>query len=149
MNTDTKPNPMSRFNFTVEIDVAWGDMDAMSHVNNTVYFKYMETARIEFFSQFFDQLAKVGNTTITNGLALAEARCRFKVPLTYPDKVIVGCGVGQVDESQFMVIQEIYSTKMECVAAEGDGRMVSYDYVNICRGVISDELWAQLDSFKL
>ncbi|EDQ01326.1 acyl-CoA thioesterase [Shewanella benthica] len=34
-----------------EITVAWGEMDALQHVNNVVYFKYFETARIDFFSQ--------------------------------------------------------------------------------------------------
>jgi len=149
MNTETKTDALAGFKFKVEIDVAWGDMDAMSHVNNTRYLNYMETARIEFFSHFFDELAGVGSATMTNGLALAEVRCRFKVPLTYPDRVIVCCAVGQMDEDQFMVVQEIYSTKMGCVAAEGDGRMVCYDYVNMRRTLMGDELRAKLEAFKL
>ena len=30
----------------IELPVAWGDMDAFAHVNNTAYFKYFESARI-------------------------------------------------------------------------------------------------------
>ena len=30
------------------IPIRWGDMDAMGHVNNTVYFRYLETIRIEW-----------------------------------------------------------------------------------------------------
>ena len=34
---------------TVEVPVVWGEMDAFSHVNNVVYFRYFETARIAYF----------------------------------------------------------------------------------------------------
>ena len=34
---------------SVQIPVAWGDMDAFGHVNNTVYLRWFETARIAFF----------------------------------------------------------------------------------------------------
>ena len=33
--------------FEMLMPIRWGDMDAMGHVNNTVYFRYMETARVE------------------------------------------------------------------------------------------------------
>ena len=32
--------------FEMPLPIRWGDMDAMGHVNNTVYFRYMETVRI-------------------------------------------------------------------------------------------------------
>ena len=31
--------------------IRWGDMDAFGHVNNTVYFRYMEQVRISWFEQ--------------------------------------------------------------------------------------------------
>ena len=36
--------------FELVIPIRWGDMDAMGHVNNTVYFRYMETLRIDWFA---------------------------------------------------------------------------------------------------
>ena len=39
----------SLFSHTIEIPVIWGDMDAFQHVNNTVYFRYFENVRIEYF----------------------------------------------------------------------------------------------------
>ena len=42
-----------RFPFHTRIQVAWGEMDALQHVNNVVYFRYFETARIDFFNQLF------------------------------------------------------------------------------------------------
>ena len=46
-----------------EIPVAWGEMDALNHVNNVVYFRYFETARIDFFSQI-NMMADLEKTAI-------------------------------------------------------------------------------------
>lgn len=34
--------------FEMTIPIRWGDMDAMNHVNNTIYFRYLESCRIEW-----------------------------------------------------------------------------------------------------
>ena len=50
-------SPMEKFlaqhPIVTEIPVAWGEMDALQHVNNVVYFRYFETARIDFFNRLF------------------------------------------------------------------------------------------------
>jgi acyl-CoA thioester hydrolase len=61
-----------------EIDIQWGEMDAMQHLNNLVYLRYFESSRIRFFEQTM-------KTSITNkgvGIILAEISCKFKYPLT-------------------------------------------------------------------
>ncbi len=44
-------NFLKQFPINTQIVVAWGEMDALQHVNNVVYFRYFETARIDFFNQ--------------------------------------------------------------------------------------------------
>ena len=34
------------------IPMRWGDMDAMGHINNTLYFRYLEIARVDWLHQF-------------------------------------------------------------------------------------------------
>jgi acyl-CoA thioester hydrolase len=67
------------------IPVRWGDMDAMGHVNNTVYFRYMEQARISWF----DALLPRGEAWGTTGIVIANASCNFKKPINYPGVVEV------------------------------------------------------------
>ena len=64
--------------------VKWGDMDAMGHVNNAMYFKYMEHARVDWFSQ-------IGFLLLPNGQGpvIANAFCNFKRQLKYPDNVLL------------------------------------------------------------
>ncbi|MFK7980076.1 MAG: acyl-CoA thioesterase [Saprospiraceae bacterium] len=37
--------------FQIDCTVRWGDMDANGHVNNTVYYRYFENARVEIFQE--------------------------------------------------------------------------------------------------
>ena len=67
------------------IAIRWGDMDAMGHVNNTVYFRFMEQARISWF----EALVAHGEAWRHTGIVIANAACRFKRPLNYPGTVEV------------------------------------------------------------
>jgi acyl-CoA thioester hydrolase len=67
------------------IPIRWGDMDAMGHVNNTVYFRYMEQARISWF----DALVPEAEAWKSTGIVIANASCNFKKPINYPGTVEV------------------------------------------------------------
>jgi len=67
------------------IPIRWGDMDAMGHVNNTVYFRYMEQARIGWF----DALVPAAEAWKGTGIVIANASCNFKRALNYPGTVEV------------------------------------------------------------
>ena len=65
------------------IPIRWGDMDAMGHVNNTIYFRYMEIVRIEW-------LHKVGGAPDPGGEGpvIVNAFCNFIKQLEYPGDVL-------------------------------------------------------------
>ncbi len=67
------------------IAIRWGDMDAMGHVNNTVYFRYMEQARISWFETLVPQGEAWGEI----GIVIVNASCNFRRPLNYPGTVEV------------------------------------------------------------
>ena len=67
------------------IPVRWGDMDAMGHVNNTVYFRYMEQTRISWF----EALLPRGEAWGTTGIVIVNASCNFRKPINYPATVEV------------------------------------------------------------
>jgi len=71
------------------IPIRWGDMDAMGHVNNTVYFRYMEQARIGWF----EALVPRGEAWRTMGIVIVNASCNFKKPINYPGTVEVSLSI--------------------------------------------------------
>lgn len=69
--------------FSCSIPVRWGDLDALNHVNNTVFFRYFEEARI----QLLDRAGmSIGDKRV---MLLAHASCDFLKPLLYPATVTV------------------------------------------------------------
>ena len=119
--------------------VEWGDMDAAQHVNNTVYFRYFESARIEFFNQIgFMDFAGEANV----GPILAETSCKYKAPLTFPDNIQITARIlpDSFTEYGFVMEHVVYSEKLQRIAAEGTSRIVCYDYKSKQKSLISSEL---------
>lgn len=118
-------NLLDDYPVTVEIPVTWGEMDAFQHVNNVAYFRYFETARIAYFTAL-DLMDTMQETGI--GPILAETRCRFRIPLIYPDTVMVGARVSTMGGNRFRMDYRVVSTRHGKIAAEGDGILVTFDY---------------------
>jgi len=123
MRTEVEFN--QAFPVKVKIPVQWGDMDAFGHVNNTVYFKYFETARLAYFNAVgvmediqADQLGPI----------LAETNAQFKRALVYPDQVMVGANVLENHEFGFLMKYGIYSEQQQTITTLGTGRIVMIDY---------------------
>ncbi|MBC3869012.1 acyl-CoA thioesterase [Undibacterium oligocarboniphilum] len=109
--------------YTVTIPVRWGDMDAMSHVNNTIYFRYMEQARIEWLTMMGCAPDIQGNSAV-----IVNAHCTFKKPLTYPDQVEVCTYIAALGRSSFETIQEMRSVgDGYSLYAEGGAKVVWVD----------------------
>ena len=116
---------LADFPVILDIPVAWGEMDAFQHVNNIVYLRYAESARIAYLER-----AGLGDTLQTTGIGpiLASIQCRYKFPLTYPDTARIGTRVGEIGADRFTMIFRIVSMRHRRIAAEGDSVIVSYDY---------------------
>ena len=132
---------LSACTIVMNIPVAWGEMDAMGHVNNIIYFRYFESVRINYF-QKLDFLSYQRDFGI--GPILASTECRFKMPLQYPDTVIVGAKVLSIEEDRFVMGYEVFSTKHQRIAADGEGVVVTYDYRNNKKVPIPDALRAKI-----
>ncbi|MBN2439298.1 MAG: acyl-CoA thioesterase [Deltaproteobacteria bacterium] len=130
-------NPLTGYPVVIEIPVAWGDMDSFQHVNNVVYFRWFESARVEYLYR----LGTIGMKNETGvGPILASLSCKFKMPLRYPDRVLAGVRVTNIREDRFTMDHMVFSTKHQKAAAQGDGVIVMFDYRSNRKVTVSDEL---------
>jgi acyl-CoA thioester hydrolase len=99
-------------------------------VNNIVFYRYFETARIAYFN-------RLGLTSFTaereRGLILARSGCRYKAPVTHPDTLSVGARVTGLSEDRMRMEYAVFSPKLGKIAAVGEAEVVSYDYQRRCR----------------
>ena len=109
----------------VEIPVQWGDMDSAQHVNNVIYLRWVEAARIAFFRS-------LGNGNLRNeeniGPILAWQECKYIRPVVYPD--VVKVGIKKIETLEDRIITEacIYSTQQDKIVAVSRQRTVAFDF---------------------
>lgn len=135
---------LAEFPVQVEIPVAWGDMDAMGHVNNTVYFRYFETARLSCFAEL--GMGSIDQSDV--GPILHSASCRFRIPLTYPDTVTVGARIGDIGDDRFNMIYRAVSHRHGAVAADGESLIVTFSYSTGTKAAVSDALRERLIALR-
>jgi acyl-CoA thioester hydrolase len=109
----------------VRIPVQWGEMDAYGHVNNTVYFRYFETARVKYLHEcgFLDSYDRD-----KVGAILHSTSCRFRRSLFYPDTAIVGTRAVDIGEDRYRMVYELISERQQALVAEGQEVVVSFNY---------------------
>ena len=110
--------------FEMTLPLRWGDMDAMGHINNTLYFRYMEIARLEW-------IFKIGASTDLQGEGpvIVNAFCNFLRQLAYPGDARVTLFVAEPGRSSFETYHTIERTdEPGVVYAEGGARVVWTDY---------------------
>ncbi len=113
------------FPVRLEIPVAWGEMDAMGHVNNIVYLRWFECARIAYFERIgWLEGGRVNGI----GPILHSTQARFRAPVKWPDTITVGARVADLGEDRFNMFYEVESHALQRVAADGSGLVVSFDY---------------------
>lgn len=108
----------------MRMPIRWGDMDAMGHVNNTVYFRYIEQARVQWLAEtgFFASDTQQGPVVV-------NAHCTFLKQLKYPGEIEIRSFVGAIGRSSFETMQEIRRVDQpDVLSAEGGAKVVWVDY---------------------
>jgi acyl-CoA thioester hydrolase len=113
-----------RLNFEMVIPIRWGDMDAMGHVNNTLYFRYLEIVRIEW-------MYSVGATPdpLGQGPLIVNAFCNFIEQLEYPGDVLAKHYVAEPGRSSFQTYITLERTdRPGVIYASGGAKTVWVDF---------------------
>ena len=125
----------------VEIPVAWGDMDAFKHVNNTYYFKYFETARTRYLESV-NILEFMNNYAM--GPILGGTSAKFLAPVTYPDTLSVGIRTIKAAGGRMVNEYAIWSQEQSRLVTKGESTMVFYDYKQKQKCDLPEELMKRI-----
>jgi acyl-CoA thioester hydrolase len=116
---------LAGFPVVIGVPVQWGDQDAFGHVNNTIYFRWLESARIAY-SQRTGLLDLLKAERI--GPILAAQSCDYHRPVNFPDIVHVGLRVVRIGRTSIGQEHRIVSQAQRAIAAEGTSTTVVFDY---------------------
>ena len=117
------PDPV--FHFSTPIKIRFRDLDAFGHVNNAVYFTFMEMARVEYFKQL--GLLQPGELP-SPFFIIAEATCQFKAPIDMTTPLIIQVRVSRLGNSSFDMEYRLVDEVSGAVLAGGRTVQVTFDY---------------------
>ena len=110
---------------TMRFSIRWGDMDALAHVNNTLYLRYFEESRVSWSQSNGMPLQPQGT-----GMILANASVTFMKPVSYPANVVVNLHAGRVGRASFTLLNTLTVEGEDDPSATGECVIVWYDYTN-------------------
>jgi acyl-CoA thioester hydrolase len=121
--------PPSRedFAYFYPVQLRWGDMDALGHVNNVKFFTFDESARLAFFSELMRDDARFWKDY---GMILARIECDFLAQLKPPGTLDVGFRLTRLGRSSLHTEAGMYF-KGQCMAITR-AVVVWFDYVDNC-----------------
>jgi acyl-CoA thioester hydrolase len=109
------------------LPLRWGDMDAMGHINNTLYFRYFEIVRLDWL--FAIGAANPGEGGSGEGPIIVNAFCNFLRQLKYPGDIEVTLFTANAGRSSFDTLHELRrSDEPTVLVAEGGAKVVWTDY---------------------
>lgn len=116
--------PDDLFRFFTPITIRFRDLDAFGHVNNAVYFTYMEMARVDYFKH----LGLLTADFPSPFFIIAEANCQFKVPILMSMALRLRVRVSRLGNSSFDMTYEFVDETTGQVLALGRTVQVTFDY---------------------
>ncbi len=97
--------------------VQWGEMDAFNHLNNVVYYRYAESARIAYLQA----LGMFNGNMVT---VLAQSNCQYLRPVTYPDTLLLGVRCQRLGTTSITIEYNYYSVEQEMIVATAEAVVV-------------------------
>ena len=115
-----RPDELSHYPIIHQQPIHWGEMDAFNHLNNVVYYRYAESARIGYLQA----LGMFDGNMVT---VLAQSSCQYLHPVTYPDTLLLGVRCQRLGNTSIVIEYSYYSCAQEIIVATAEAVIVRLD----------------------
>ena len=126
------------FNYFKKIHAQWGDMDGLSHINNAVYLKYLETSRIEYCATLG---IDINRWDAQESIILASMKVDYHRQSSYPNEYDIGCRVIRLGNKSFDIFNALFETS-------DDDPVVTATFTAVCFNYNSQKTILVPDSVK-
>jgi acyl-CoA thioester hydrolase len=132
-----------KFPGKIEIRLDWSELDVLGHINNVMYFKYLQAARVAY-SEMIGLYLKSPEGM---GFILADTRCSFKQPLYFPGSITVRTSVAFLKNTSIGLYHQIINEKGG-IAAEGQDVIVLYNFTKGIKTEIPADLRKRIEKLE-
>jgi len=131
---------------TLTVQVAWAEMDAFGHVNNTVHLRWFESARILYFEKL--QVATTVGSDAKAWPLLAHSAIDYRAKVVYPDTIEVSARITRLGNTSFTMVYRATSQQQQRVVAEGDSVVVMVDPKSGVKQPLDPDLRARISTLE-
>lgn len=114
------PDELAHYPVIYQQPIHWGEMDAFNHLNNVIYYRYAESARIEYLQA----LGMFDGSMVT---MLAQSSCQYLRPVTYPDTLVLGVRCQRLGNTSIVIEYSYYSAEQQAIVATAEAVIVRLD----------------------
>jgi len=123
-------------------NVAWGDMDALGHVNNAMYYRYIENARLAYLGAL-DLLNERVSTVVSSN------QCRYLKPVVFPDHLKVAARIEEIRNSAFRMHYLLWSEQQQRIVATSEAVIVCIDKNTLQKTEIPQHIREKIKALEL
>lgn len=138
---------MQQFKHTLPIQLRFNDIDALGHVNNTVYFSFYDLGKTSYFNQIRDAYESLVDI-VDFGVVIANIQVNFVLPIFPNEKIAVQTAVSEVGTKSFKLIQQVINVETNDVKCVCQTVMVGYNLKTKTTQAISEEWKKALVDFE-
>ena len=117
---NARPDELAHYPIIHHQPIHWGEMDAFNHLNNVVFYRYAESARIVYLQA----LGMFDGSMVT---VLAQSSCQYLRPVTYPDTLLLGVRCQRLGNTSIVIEYSYYSCAQKVIVATADAVIVRLD----------------------
>ena len=118
--SNARPDELAHYPIIHHQPIHWGEMDAFNHLNNVVFYRYAESARIGYLQA----LGMFDGSMVT---VLAQSSCQYLRPVTYPDTLLLGVRCQRLGNTSIVIEYSYYSCAQKVIVATADAVIVRLD----------------------
>ena len=148
MKNDGSISDLAEYPSVITLPVQWGVQDAFGHVNNVIYFRWYESARIDYMNLLQVDSFDVERSNSDVGPIIAAITCNYKKQLKFPDTVHVGTRVSRFGNTSMQIDHAVYSEAHQAISTTGVSTCVVFDYVVNKPVRIPDDLKQAIADFQ-
>ncbi|ORU92012.1 MAG: thioesterase [Cycloclasticus sp. symbiont of Bathymodiolus heckerae] len=133
------------FTHTFSMPVRWGDADALGHINNVQFVRFLESGRVAYCERVFEAMF---SPELKAGWILADMQCSYLQQVHYPAQLDVYTRVSKVGNKSITLLADIYREGEEAPVVRSQGIMVWFDYIKQQTAAIPDRVRAEIKAFE-
>ncbi len=134
---DYRQMERSDFNYFFQMPTRWGDLDALGHINNTLYARYYESARLDYFETLMNMHF---SPELSSGVIHADMKISYLKQLHYPSELDIGCRISRMGSSSLDLDAAIFIKDTDEMVSTSRAILVWFDYkANVNKPIPDDK----------